>query len=549
MTDSIAQQNNWTQAWREQVVPRLAAQTWDLIVIGGGITGAGIIREAAKRGWRCLLVEQRDFAWGTSSRSSKMVHGGLRYISQGEFALTRDSVRERQRLLDDQAGLVEPLPFLYPHYHGEFPGRWVFSAVLRLYDGFAGQSLQQFHPAWQVPMVVDGLQQENLDGASQFQDALTDDARLVMHVLAEARALGACVVSNLRVLERLYDDSNETSDERPIIGVRIEDRLTGGQFDLSCKALAQATGVWTDAAGLSQQRQHIRPLRGSHMLLPSWRLPVSQSVSFKHPIDKRLMFIFPWEGATVIGTTDIDHTDDLNQEASISQAEVDYLLAGCAKVFPSAQISESDILSTWSGVRPIVVKTTGGEQKPSDASREHVLWIEPGCVSLAGGKLTTFRLLALEMLQACAAFNGCSMQETAQTQALLVSRSLGDCLSGLSGRVQRRLYGRYRVNWSDFCKVFQQVGAQQVSNTPIYWAELAYACEHELVIHLDDLLLRRTRLGLLLAQGGVAVLEQVRELCQPRLAWDDQRWVEEQQRYLSIYQQFYSLPGAAMVSV
>ncbi|WP_256663507.1 glycerol-3-phosphate dehydrogenase/oxidase [Pseudomonas sp. C27(2019)] len=549
MTSSMTQPANWTQAWREQVVPKLAQQTWDLIVIGGGITGAGVIREAAKRGWRCLLVEQNDFAWGTSSRSSKMVHGGLRYISQGELALTRDSVRERQLLLDNEAGLVDPLPFLYPHYRGEFPGRRVFSGVLRFYDFIAGQSLQQFHPPWQVPLVAGGLQHHNLNGASQFQDAVTDDARLVMHVLAEARALGACVVSHLRVLDRVYSDNADEAGKRRVSGVRIEDTLSGEQFELSCKALAQATGVWTDAAGLSQQQQHIRPLRGSHLLLPSWRLPVSQSVSFKHPVDGRLMFIFPWEGATVIGTTDIDHKDDLNQEAAISQAEVEYLLAGCAKVFPSAQIKESDVLSTWSGVRPIVVKNASGEHKPSDESREHVLWVEPGCVSLAGGKLTTFRMLALEMLQACTAFNGCSMQETVQAQSLSASRPTDDCLAGLSSSVQRRLYGRYRVTWSNFCAVFKEVGAQKISNTPMFWAELAYACEHELVVHLDDLLLRRTRFGLLLARGGLALLEQVRELCQPRLGWDDQRWAHEQQRYLTIYQQFYSLPSAAVVSL
>lgn len=549
MTSATDKAGNWTQAWREQVLPDLTEQTWDLIVIGGGITGAGVIREAAKRGWRCLLVEQNDFAWGTSSRSSKMVHGGLRYISQGQFALTRDSVRERQLLLDNEAGLVDPLPFLYPHYQGEFPGRRVFSGVLRFYDFFAGQSLQQFHPPWQVPMVAGGLQHSSLEGASQFQDAVTDDVRLVMHVLAEARALGACVVSHLRVLDRVYSDDADEAGERRVTGVRIEDTFSGEQLQLSCKALAQATGVWTDAAGLSQQQQHIRPLRGSHLLLPSWRLPVSQSVSFKHPVDGRLMFIFPWEGATVIGTTDIDHKDDLNQEAAISQAEVDYLLAGCAKVFPSAQITEKDVLSTWSGVRPIVVKSDDSGHKPSDESREHVLWVEPGCVSLAGGKLTTFRLLALEMLQACTVFNGCSMQETAQAQSLSASRPADDCLAGLSSSVQRRLYGRYRANWSSYCTVFKEVGAQQISNTPMFWAELAYACEHELVIHLDDLLLRRSRFGLLLAQGGVALLQQVRELCQPRLGWDDQRWAHEQQRYLTIYQQFYSLPNAAAVSL
>ena len=191
MNNSSAGHLNWNQAWREHVLPRLAEQTWDLIVVGGGITGAGIIREAARRGWRCLLLEQRDFAWGTSSRSSKMVHGGLRYISQGEFALTRDSVRERQRLLTDEAGLVEPMAYVYPHYRGEFPGRWIFTGVLCLYDRFAGQSLHKFYPARHVPEVVAGLQLDKLTGASQFQDALTDDARLVMQVLAQARALGA----------------------------------------------------------------------------------------------------------------------------------------------------------------------------------------------------------------------------------------------------------------------------------------------------------------------------------------------------------------------
>ena len=548
MTDSVDKAEQWTQRWREQNMSELPQCTWDLIVVGGGITGAGLILEAAKRGWRCLLVEQNDFAWGTSSRSSKMVHGGLRYISQGQFALTRDSVRERQLLLDNQPGLVDPLPFLYPYYQGEFPGRWVFTGILWLYDFFAGQSMQQFYPAWQVPMVVDGLQQDNLKGASQFQDAVTDDVRLVMHVLAEARALGACVVSYVRVLERVYSDGNDATDKSKkhrVTGVRIEDTLTGEQLELSCQALAQATGVWTDAAGLSQQQQHIRPLRGSHLLLPSRRLPVSYSVSFKHPEDGRLLFIFPWEGATVIGTTDIDHHADLSQEAAINQTEVDYLLAGCAKVFPSAQITAADVLSTWSGVRPIVVKSTGGTHKPSDESREHVLWVEPGCVSLAGGKLTTFRLLALEMLQACSTFNGCSMQETAQARELSAPRPADECLAGLPISLQRRLYGRYRANWLAFCAVFKQVGAQQVGNTPIFWAELAYACEHELVIHLDDLLIRRTRFGLLLAQGGLALLEQMRELCQPRLGWDDQRWAQEQQRYLSIYQQFYSLPSTA----
>lgn len=552
MNNSSAGDLNWTGAWREQVLPTLAKQNWDLIVVGGGIIGAGIIREAARRGWRCLLLEQRDFAWGTSSRSSKMVHGGLRYIGQGEFALTRASVRERQRLLLDAPGLVEPMLYLYPHYRGEFPGRWLFAGVLYLYDRFAGQSLHQFYPARQVVEMVPGLQQENLIGASQFQDAITDDAGLVMHVLAEARALGACIVNNVEVLQPVYSansDSAEESTERRIVGVSIQDKLSGQQWQLSSGAVAQATGVWTDAAALSGQRQHIRPLRGSHLLIARARLPVQQALSFKHPQDQRLMFIYPWQGATVVGTTDIDHHGDANQEAFISQSELDYLLAGCAKVFPSAQITQNDVISTWSGVRPIVAKSRKGEHKPSDESREHVLWTEPGRVSIAGGKLTTFRLLALEVLQACAEFNGRSMQETSFETQSAAQNMPDNCLADLSEDIQRRLYGRYRANWLSFCKVFKQVGAEQIRDTPIFWAELAYACEHELVMHLDDLLLRRTHLGLLLEQGAEALLDQVRALCQPRLGWNNERWLEEQQRYLAIYQQFYSLPNAVSSAI
>lgn len=552
MNNSRADNLNWTSAWREQILPTLTEHNWDLIVVGGGIIGAGIIREAARRGWRCLLLEQRDFAWGTSSRSSKMVHGGLRYLSQGEFALTRDSVRERQRLLADAPGLVEPMLYIYPHYRGEFPGRWLFAGVLYLYDRFAGQSLHQFYPVRQVVAMMPGLQQDNLLGASQFQDAVTDDAGLVMHVLAEARALGACIVNNVEVLLPVYStdsDTSQDSTERRIVGVQIKDRLSGQQWQLSSQALAQATGVWTDAAGLSGQRQYIRPLRGSHLLVSGERLPVQQALSFKHPQDQRLMFIYPWQGATVVGTTDIDHHGDANQEAFISQSELDYLLAGCAKVFPRAQITQNDVISTWSGVRPIVVKSRKGEHKPSDESRGHVLWTEPGRVSIAGGKLTTFRLLALEVLQACTEFNGRSMHETALETQSAAQNMPDSCLASLPESIQRRLYGRYRANWLNFCKVFKHVGTEQVGGTPIFWAELAYACEHELVMHLDDLLLRRTHLGLLVEQGAAALLDQVRVLCQPRLGWDEQHWLQEQQRYLAIYQQFYSVPNALAATV
>jgi len=181
---------DWNAAWRQQVLPTLAAETWDLIVIGGGISGAGILREAARRGWRCLLLEQRDFAWGTSSRSSKMVHGGLRYIAKGQWRLTRDSVRERQRLLDEAPGLVEPMSFMMPHYRGGFPGPRVLGGLLSIYDALAGRRSHRFHDAQQLRYLAPGVKEDDLLGGTRFVDALTEHSRLVARHPGEAPAAG-----------------------------------------------------------------------------------------------------------------------------------------------------------------------------------------------------------------------------------------------------------------------------------------------------------------------------------------------------------------------
>ncbi len=279
----------WNAAWRAQALPELAARDWDLIVVGGGITGAGILREAARRGWRCLLVEQRDFAWGTSSRSSKMVHGGLRYIAKGQFGLTRDSVRERQRLLGEAPGLVDPLSFIMPHYQGGFPGPRVFGTLLSLYDALAGRRNHLFHRLEELRYLAPGLKEDRLLGGTRFQDAVTDDARLVMRVLGEARAEGGEALNGLKVIELDRRDGR-------VQGLVAEDRESGERFTFRSRAVALATGAWADALRQKHGSEHIRPLRGSHLLLPAWRLPVTHAFSFMHGQDKRPVFVFPWEG-------------------------------------------------------------------------------------------------------------------------------------------------------------------------------------------------------------------------------------------------------------
>ncbi|WP_442109119.1 glycerol-3-phosphate dehydrogenase/oxidase [Pseudomonas sp. NUPR-001] len=526
---------DWNAAWRQQVLPTLAAETWDLIVIGGGISGAGILREAARRGWRCLLLEQRDFAWGTSSRSSKMVHGGLRYIAKGQWRLTRDSVHERQRLLDEAPGLVEPASFLMPHYRGGFPGPRVFGGLLSVYDALAGRRNHRFHNAQQLSFLAPGLKQEKLLGGTCFVDALTDDARLVMRVLAEARADGALALNGMRVQQLLRENGR-------VCGVQVEDIERGESLQLQCRALAVATGAWAERLRPSDAPHQLRPLRGSHLVLPGWRLPVAQAFTFLHARDRRPVFVFPWEGATVVGTTDLDHQEDLDHSASISGEELDYLLAACAQQFPQAEVVASDVLSTWSGVRPVVGSAQGGQQgSPSNETREHVLWQEPGCVTLAGGKLTTFRPQALEVLKVCAQMLG---RELSDDGAAVFAPVPALPIPALSSSQWRRVSGRYGRDLPRLALLLEQLGCATVGASNTLWAELALACDTELVLHLDDLLLRRTRIGLLLAQGAQAYLPAIRQLCQSRLGWDDLRWETEEQRYRDLWQRHHGLPDA-----
>ncbi len=516
----------WNEAWRRRRLPALAAREWDLIVVGGGITGAGILREAARRGWRCLLVEQRDFAWGTSSRSSKMVHGGLRYIAKGQWRLTRDSVRERQRLLGEAPGLVEPLSFVMAHYRGGFPGPRLFGGLLSVYDALAGRRNHLFHDAAALRYLAPGLKEERLLGGTRFLDAVTDDARLVLRVLAEARAEGGEALNGMRVRELDRRDGRGQ-----VVGLGAEDRESGERFTFRCRAVALATGAWADELRQPGGSEHIRPLRGSHLLLPAWRLPVAHAFSFMHATDRRPVFVFPWEGATVVGTTDLDHRDGLGEDAAISRAELDYLLAACAQQFPAAAINAGDVRSTWAGVRPVV--SDGDDSgKPSDEKREHALWGEPGCVTLAGGKLTTFRPLAVEVLAACAPM----LERQLEAAPDHVFAAVEDVvLPGLIPPQQRRLRGRHGRSLPELARLLNEVGSECIGHTDSLWAELAWAAEAEMVLHLDDLLLRRTRLGLLLAEGGAAELPRIRALCQARLGWDDPRWEREEQAYLDLW--------------
>lgn len=507
---------------------------YHVIVIGGGITGAGIAREAAAAGIETLLVEQKDYAWGTSSRSSKMVHGGLRYLASGHFRLTREAVRERQRMLDQLPGLVDRMRYIMPHYRKGFPGPWLFDKVLWLYDLFAGERYRHRIANTELLQWLPGLNTEGLRAATGFTDAVTEDARLVLRILAEARYLGAttCNYTKVTGVQRAQGQPCQ---------VTLQDQHPGRDRsrELSAGLVINATGAWADRLWQQPHRdERIRPLRGSHLIIPFERLPVSVSLTLNHPGDRRPVFIFPWLGQTVVGTTDLDHTDDLDNEPHISQEELDYLLRAIDSVYPAAHIRPEDILSTWAGVRPVV--TEGGDRSPSSESREHVIWAEDGLISVAGGKLTTFRPIAREALMTGSPWlNGLDLRD--DHQPIFRPAPSLERPPGIGYLNWQRLQGYYGPQLE---AVLAAGPLEPVMDTQYLWAELHWAAQQEAVVHLDDLLLRRTRLGLILERGARDLLPDLRQQLQSGLGWTDGEWQAEADRYLTLWHDAYSLPRA-----
>jgi glycerol-3-phosphate dehydrogenase len=516
---------------------KTGSMTFDVVVIGGGITGAGVAREAAGSGLRTLLVEQRDFAWGTSSRSSKMVHGGLRYLGSGQYGLTRDAVHERQRLMSEAPGLIDPLRFIMPHFRHQFPGPRLFQLLLHVYDWIARTHARQYLKPIETLHWVPGLTTNNLAGASGFTDAVTDDARLVQRLIAEARRSGALCVNYVKAHEVVRTGGK-------VSGVQLQAEEDDSYFSVSTPLVINATGVWAgqvQSVSGASKIMNIRPLRGSHLVVPWARLPVSCSISLLHPTDKRPVFVFPWQGATVLGTTDLDHGENIDLEPVISNEEVDYLLKVASRLFPDNVITRTDIVSTWAGVRPVITDGTG--KAPSKENREHEFQEDNGLVSVAGGKLTTFRLIAREAINRGLKDNPKNLSLRDKDLPVFTPTTFAKRPKHLSHLTWDRLSGYYgsdleQVISSTFDNSYNTV----IANYGLIWAEIYWACQNEDVQHLDDLMLRRTRLGLILPDGAAALLPVLKDRCQTLLGWDDNKWGQEVNRYLGIRKRAYSLP-------
>jgi len=540
-----------TLYWRGKTRDELWAQLletgkrepgWDTLIVGGGITGAGLLSEATALGLESALVEQRDFAWGTSSRSSKMIHGGLRYLASGDFRLSRDSVKERNRLLEELPGLVDPLGFLFSHYHHKYPGPVSLNMLLSIYDLFAGQWNHHYFRRSQYLMMAPGIQEKGLRGGTRFVDAVTDDARLVLRLIQEATLKGALAMNYVQARGLLLYKGKTC-------GLVVRDTITGAEAEVFAKGVINAAGVWVDRLRKEASgRSHIRPLRGSHLVFPFWQLPVAQSITLMHPWDRRPVFIFPWEGATVVGTTDLDHQQDLDADPHITQEELAYLLAIVNHQFPSLAIKKEDILSTYSGVRPVVHLRKRRKIDPSKEKRDHTIWVEKGLISIGGGKLTTFRIIAHDALKELVPDRLEAKYSQKKKTTTRTPSGQAPFPKTLGPLLRRRLSGRYGSLCPELLASTSADELERIPGTDTLWAELRWAARSEGVVHLEDLLLRRTRVGILLKDGGLHQLDRIKSVCQQELGWDENQWEKEWVAYRDLWRQCYSVPNPVLKS-
>jgi glycerol-3-phosphate dehydrogenase len=509
-------------------------KTWDLIIIGGGITGAGIFREASRMGLKVVLVEQKDFAWGTSSRSSKLVHGGLRYLKEGHFLMTKIAVEERERLLKEAPGLVESLGFLLPVYKDQRPGKRTLKVGLSLYDIMARERQHQYFDANTFTKMVPHINPRGLKGGFHFLDAQVDDARLVLRLINESVASGGCALNYTAVRHIIRNN------EGNVVGVDVQDIETQETEKVYSPAVINATGSWAEKLHPSPEPQrHLRPLRGSHLVFPASVLPLAEGLSFIHPSDNRAVFVVPWEGAVLVGTTDLDHTEDLSIEPNITEAEVFYLMQGIQTIFPWYDISLKNCLCAFAGIRPVLSQ---GKVKPSEESREHVVWVNQGLVTVTGGKLTTFRRLAQDALKATKPFLPTGKEIDLKVPVFTELPEKLDQNCGLSPRIWRRLCGHYGMGAATIVRMAKAEDLSIIPGTHTLWAELPYVAKHEQIRHLGDLLLRRVRIGLLTPEGGKGYFKRIQKLCKEVLPWDRWRWKEEISSYLDQWNHAHALP-------
>jgi glycerol-3-phosphate dehydrogenase len=529
----------------------------DLVVVGGGITGAGIVRDAARRGLRVVLFEQNDIAYGTSSRSSKLIHGGLRYLESYEFSLVFESVSERRVVMDLAPHLVNPMAFLFPVYQGARKSLRMISAGMWLYDGLAlfrspkrHRTLTPGEVAEEEPL----LKQEGLQGAPVYYDCSTDDARLTLETVIDATRNGGVVVTSARI------DALIKNDQGRISGVVVKNTRDGGIREVKAHTVINATGPWTDevlAMSGPRKGKLLRPTKGVHIVVDRKKLPVEHAVVLFHPADNRVLFALPWGDRTYVGTTDTDY-DGVPGEEAATLEDVDYLLAAPNHYFPTNQVGRGDVVATWAGLRPLIApEPEVGEMDESQVSREHQIVIgEDGLITIAGGKLTTYRKMAKECVDVAVNLLNLSGKlpddiHSGQTFKFplpgavdwpedddhgRVAADLAEaCNCDLSEAVGRHLvdtYGMRAFELTKLCASDPSLTEPIVPGRVEIMAQVDFGVNEELAASVSDIMIRRTQIFFRALDQGLGSVEKVATRMAHLIGWSD----DEKQRSVDDYQ-------------
>lgn len=527
----------FSAATRKDNLARLREETFDLLVIGGGITGAGIARDAALRGFKTALIEKEDYASGTSSRSSKLIHGGLRYLKNLQFHLVFEASAERRVLRRIAPHLLRPLPFILPIYRHRSPGYSKLRAGMWLYDAlglFGNVQLHRMLGPSEVLQLEPWIWAQGLAGGARFYDYGVDDARLTLATLLSAHQHGAVVVNHARACGLVKEKGR-------VRGAQVRDQIEGKEHEVMARVVVNAAGPWSDLVlrmDDPRSRPRLRLSKGVHLLVPREKIGNRHAVVFTSYKDNRAMFVIPWGRYVILGTTDTEYPVDPDQVWA-DAADVAYVLGSFNRAFPDVRLSEEDILSTYAGLRPLV---GGGASWSYRASREHqILESGSGLISIIGGKLTTYRIMARQLVdrveEKLAREFGVRPSRGCETDRLplaggnlagvhlLLAREVEGAARehGLEGEeVAPHLIGTYGAGYGRVMEFVRQdplLRRQIMPGLPYLWAEVPHAIRCEMAMTLSDFMLRRTHLIYEEKSQGLDLAPKVAALMARHLGW------------------------------
>ncbi|HEX9531029.1 MAG TPA: glycerol-3-phosphate dehydrogenase/oxidase [Acidimicrobiales bacterium] len=515
---------------RDAALARLRDEDFDVLVVGGGVTGCGIALDAAARGLRTALVERDDFASGTSSKSSKLIHGGLRYLQQKEYRLVYENLSERQRLLDNAPHLVSPLPFLIPLFgKNGIAGQGLakaYSTALWLYDLTGGIRIGKRHRRIgkeEVLAHMPGLRADRLVAGFLYWDAQADDARLTLTLARTAADHGATVANYAGVTALTKDDGR-------LVGATVHPR-DGDPFPVVAKVIVNAAGVWADDVRALAEGHHphsLRPAKGIHLTLPRAKLPVDVAAVIPVPGDRRSIFVVPWGDEVYLGTTDTDYEGPL-EDPPVTPEDVSYVLNGI-NAWVAGTLVPEDVVGAWAGLRPLVRAAT--TERTADLSRRHVVSVDDeGLVSITGGKLTTYRKMAADTVDEVARRLSLSALRRSPTRKLRLHGARGS--AGLRGPeaaarlgvpepVLAHLVSRFGAEARTVAAMVVNrpaLGAPLVPGLPYLRAEAVFSARYEMVHTLADVLSRRTRALLLSRDAAAGAAADTAEVIAADLGW------------------------------